>query len=1601
MKYIILAMAFVSLLPWAGFAQLAPQYAPCGQCNANPPVYGAPLVFQTHSIVSDYGMRVVAEGSRFHQGVDYGAPSANGDAVISLVEGRVTLISESNSTDTTRGGNHLKKIVINGRYRQTDTTVPTNSGGLIFAYLHLFDDRLAGNNGIRSGGFVIMRVPTNARLLTIINLQTQTALCETAGIVFTYNGTQYTTENYVQAGQLIAPIGQSGRISTHLHLALLEEGTNDRHLDRSIDAWNEVNHENNDLDVRLRRRDAAGFNRAVCEYNQGTPAWGTLVPNYTDNTRNILEMEISMPNATHGNPSDRYTNVCMNEARLHWQMQKGGSGAFLPIAGRNFNSNYIIDPVGINNTVYPAQMFNGNEPGETQNRGKYGGMEEGRNGCVPFAYRSNGDGGFMMEPQHPTGSGHPHDYYFFPDFYLRIHKNHIQGKALQLAMYPWDARYLDDEYRMKAGVVNVDSDVYESAELPFDIDNFKPFVREVSVRLEGAGRDIYYNRWDPITGKGIKESSVRLAQRAEGAVKDLQTAGALKVYAILSERMQWAKAEIATLNTGTISGNRIQSNNDGTEKWEFDFGTSRPLAFEQCHKIKFTGQDMNNNAVLDFQVDESTVQFCNWGINLTKQIPKRNGANSWDASTPDGKDEVHRFRILKCEGSGCRPEGDPQTEQVTACLQPEQVSTAVTDADFGQQNGKIVLNIQGYDPCMKIKWRRPTDYNTVISTATTLSGLAPGVYCYDITDECCIVSGCVEVFEKCPVLSVNANTLLTLPSTCNAPDGQIRFLSVSVVGGTPPYTYEYQDENGNILTPVPGTSTLTDLLPGRYSVVATDAKGCTGSKVIDLLPEDFPTIQSTILSACSGSPVGKITVEASNSSGQNFNFLWDNGVEHTDVLFSEIQQLSHGTYCVTISNEPGSCTFEKCYEVPEITSSSAFHVTHSQSNPCPNIKNGAITLNVTGGVAPYSFDWKDINDFLEPKNRTGIGAGNYEVTVKDYCQESVALSFSLRGLSEEAQVVGACEDNGKIYMTVWGGTPPYRYQWRNGSTNSAIVGLKSGRHCVTITDARQCQKVSCSDVYNANFESVVTAPCKDMSDGIIKLQVQNPTKGAVQIKLDGGIIYNNPSAPSVFETTISSLAGGKSYNISAIIGGCSVSKIVGITEVGVSNVFKEYKDGKCHNTLACKGVPILGATSITNPTLSLANASGNLFEGCKIGVFCGSTLVDTKNGRRETVRHAQYTQIVQAAACCYPSSVVDAALNHSILAGSAPCDNIEYCTATLMPISRWNILGINGTLVPLGEEDCFHLRCGIWGIDNESFCTRDILPGFIKTLGAGGTEISGCRPVAQNLYQLVLWKEAIAAKFPLFAGSDLARLIEQYKDDPRAACARVVFCQSDFSIKVRPNLDFISCDDATDDCQTFYGDADGSRLILCAEPNSNNFVGYERENDDLGNAIPIYGNVVRIYYNFPGFFKGSGNIEPEPLKVLTNDDDSIKFNGFASHHFQSQARPVGLLQNKKGYAYLDYYDEVLRIEKCLPLKSYNSFDRIVGESVSQTFTRSINTSLTTLLSLVVLYFFGPEATKHFSLALLVGIVAGTYSSIFLGSPLLVTVEKWQRRGSKK
>jgi preprotein translocase subunit SecF len=71
------------------------------------------------------------------------------------------------------------------------------------------------------------------------------------------------------------------------------------------------------------------------------------------------------------------------------------------------------------------------------------------------------------------------------------------------------------------------------------------------------------------------------------------------------------------------------------------------------------------------------------------------------------------------------------------------------------------------------------------------------------------------------------------------------------------------------------------------------------------------------------------------------------------------------------------------------------------------------------------------------------------------------------------------------------------------------------------------------------------------------------------------------------------------------------------------------------------------------------------------------------------------------------------------------------------------------------------------------------------------------------------------------------------------------------------------------------------------------------------------------------------------------------------------------------------------------------FEEIVGSAIKDTLARSINTSLTTLLTLVALYFIGGSVTQTFALVLIAGVIAGTYSSIFIANPLLVTYAKWK------
>jgi preprotein translocase subunit SecF len=79
-------------------------------------------------------------------------------------------------------------------------------------------------------------------------------------------------------------------------------------------------------------------------------------------------------------------------------------------------------------------------------------------------------------------------------------------------------------------------------------------------------------------------------------------------------------------------------------------------------------------------------------------------------------------------------------------------------------------------------------------------------------------------------------------------------------------------------------------------------------------------------------------------------------------------------------------------------------------------------------------------------------------------------------------------------------------------------------------------------------------------------------------------------------------------------------------------------------------------------------------------------------------------------------------------------------------------------------------------------------------------------------------------------------------------------------------------------------------------------------------------------------------------------------------------------------------------------KRYEQFDETVNTSLVQTMARSINTSVTLMVVLIVLWFVGPVATRDLALVLFIGMAVGTYSSIFLASPLLVA---WKGEDTSK
>ena len=130
-------------------------------------------------------------------------------------------------------------------------------------------------------------------------------------------------------------------------------------------------------------------------------------------------------------------------------------------------------------------------------------------------------------------------------------------------------------------------------------------------------------------------------------------------------------------------------------------------------------------------------------------------------------------------------------------------------------------------------------------------------------------------------------------------------------------------------------------------------------------------------------------------------------------------------------------------------------------------------------------------------------------------------------------------------------------------------------------------------------------------------------------------------------------------------------------------------------------------------------------------------------------------------------------------------------------------------------------------------------------------------------------------------------------------------------------------------------------------------------------------------------------------------DAFIVMSFFALFHLQIDLTFVAAILTIVGYSINDtivIFDRIRENQRITKPRTFDELERLVNKSLWQTMTRSINTVLTVLIAALLLYFFGGVSIRTFTLALIIGLISGAYSSIFIASPIWVV---WKAREFKK
>lgn len=397
----------------------------------------------------------------------------------------------------------------------------------------------------------------------------------------------------------------------------------------------------------------------------------------------------------------------------------------------------------------------------------------------------------------------------------------------------------------------------------------------------------------------------------------------------------------------------------------------------------------------------------------------------------------------------------------------------------GGSDGAIDVSVSGGTPGYTYLW----DPNG--ETSEDITGLPIGDYSVTVTDNNgCLDSLTATITEPTPL----ATTLTPTDASCfGGSDGSI---DLEVTGGTGSYTYSWTPAQGNTQDP-------DQLSAGTYVVTVEDANA-PGCIIIDSVVVGEPTeieITGTSEDAICGDLNGSIDITVTGGT-PGYTYDWSDPAADVE----DPTGLGPGSYTVTVT-DANSCTQTFTISVNTPNGLTA-DITPADAS-CFGLADGAVDLEINGGIPPYTIDWND--DGLDGlQDSTGLPAGTYAVTVTDDTDCSVVASATINqpdtlivtGTSQQATCGLA---NGSIDLSISGGTPAYTPDWDDDNLDGIQdpVNLLAGDYSVTVTDNNGCQDSTMITV-NTPPELVVTftttpALCNGDSTGSISVDVTGGT----------------------------------------------------------------------------------------------------------------------------------------------------------------------------------------------------------------------------------------------------------------------------------------------------------------------------------------------------------------------------------------------------------------------------------------------------------------------------------------------------------------------------